>query len=213
MNRSPRELEDALEGKLRALAPRVNAVIAHDQVQEAECGVITTRMRRVLAELAKTHAEVVWFGESRVRVGKYRNVIVKPNREECCQAVHPGSPSHAAADAIGCAAALSERVGQSVYLTLGAEGMAVVTPESAQRIPTVKPEGRVDIVGAGDSVTAGIASALCAGASPEEAGIIGNIVASITIQQIGTTGTATPEQVREQFARDEDAWSKLPPSL
>ena len=51
----------------------------------------------------------------------------------------------------------------------------------------------------GDSVMAGIASALCCGATPAEAALAGNLVASITIQQIGTTGTATPAQVREQF--------------
>ena len=29
--------------------------------------------------------------------------------------------------------------------------------------------------------------------------MLGNIIASITIQQIGTTGTASPTQVRERF--------------
>jgi len=209
----PAALDEALVARVRELASRVDAVIVQDQVEEPECGVITARMRKALASLAEAHPKVVWFGDSRVRIGKYRNLIVKPNREECCQAVHPGSPSHAAPDAIGCAAALSERVGRPVYLTLGAEGMAVVTPESAQRIPTVTLEGRVDIVGAGDSVTAGIASALSAGASLEEAGIVGTIAALITVQQIGTTGAASPDQVRAQFAAHEDVWRELPASL
>jgi len=51
---------------------------------------------------------------------------------------------------------------------------------------------------------AAIALALCAGATPSEAALIANLVASITIQQLGTTGTATCEQVlarhREVFA-------------
>jgi sugar/nucleoside kinase (ribokinase family) len=67
-------------------------------------------------------------------------------------------------------------------------------------------DGPLDIVGAGDSATAGIVSALCAGATLEEAAIVGNVVASITVQQIGTTGTATQQQVREQFARFEEVW-------
>jgi sugar/nucleoside kinase (ribokinase family) len=36
---------------------------------------------------------------------------------------------------------------------------------------------------------------LLAGASPVEAAAIGNLVASVTVQQLGTTGTATPQQV------------------
>jgi sugar/nucleoside kinase (ribokinase family) len=46
---------------------------------------------------------------------------------------------------------------------------------------------------------AGIMAALCAGASPGEAALVGNLVASITVQQIGTTGTATRGQVLERL--------------
>jgi bifunctional ADP-heptose synthase (sugar kinase/adenylyltransferase) len=207
----PPDLEDSLIAAVQQLAPTIGAVIAQDQVQEAGCGVITPRMRDALADLADRHPDVVWFGDSRSRVGDYRNLIVKPNREEVCAAVHPDSPPHAPDRAAPCAAALSARVGRPVYLTLGAEGSALITPEHVQPIPTARLEGPLDIVGAGDSATAGIVSALCAGATPEEAGIIGNIVASITIQQLGDTGTATPNQVRRRFADHADIWTTLPP--
>jgi len=46
---------------------------------------------------------------------------------------------------------------------------------------------------------AAIVTALCAGATPVEAAEIANLVASITIQQLGTTGTATREQVLARF--------------
>jgi len=68
-------------------------------------------------------------------------------------------------------------------------------------VPAIPVSGEIDIVGAGDSVMAGVVSALCCGAAPREAAFFGNLVASITIQQIGTTGTATPAQVREHFRR------------
>jgi sugar/nucleoside kinase (ribokinase family) len=54
-------------------------------------------------------------------------------------------------------------------------------------------------VGAGDSTSAGIACAMAAGASGQQAAAFGNLIASITIQQIGTTGTATPAQVRRRW--------------
>jgi sugar/nucleoside kinase (ribokinase family) len=53
-------------------------------------------------------------------------------------------------------------------------------------------------VGAGDSTSAGIACALAGGLSVAEAAAFGNLVASITVQQLGTTGTASPEQVRQR---------------
>ena len=59
--------------------------------------------------------------------------------------------------------------------------------------------GPIDIVGAGDSTSAAIACAIAAGASLPEAAAFGNLIASITIQQLGTTGTDSPEQVRARW--------------
>jgi bifunctional ADP-heptose synthase (sugar kinase/adenylyltransferase) len=63
------------------------------------------------------------------------------------------------------------------------------------------PAGEIDIVGAGDSVMAGLAATLCAGGTTKEAAFIGNVAASITIQQLGTTGTASREQLRQRFEK------------
>ena len=43
------------------------------------------------------------------------------------------------------------------------------------------------------------ASAMVSGTTHEQAAAFGNLVASITIQQIGMTGTASPEQVRARW--------------
>ena len=56
-------------------------------------------------------------------------------------------------------------------------------------------EGEVDITGAGDASIAGAALALAAGASHHEAALVGNLVASITIEQLAVTGTARPEEL------------------
>jgi len=205
----PPDLEQALIGALRAVVPEVQAVIALDQVQEAECGVITRAMRQALDEVACTFPDRLFFGDSRTRVGEYRNVMVKANREEVCGAIHPGSAAHRS-DGIGvCAGALSQRVGRPVFVTLGSEGVMYGTHDAAQIIPAVPVTGGVDIVGAGDAATAALASALSAGATPTEAAVIANIAASLTIQQIGTTGTATQEQVRERFEQYADVWRDL----
>jgi sugar/nucleoside kinase (ribokinase family) len=71
--------------------------------------------------------------------------------------------------------------------------------ERVVQVPAYPVSGLIDIVGAGDSTSAGIACALAAGATLPEAAAFGNLVASITIRQIGTTGTATREQVRQRW--------------
>jgi sugar/nucleoside kinase (ribokinase family) len=69
------------------------------------------------------------------------------------------------------------------------------------RVPALVPEGPIDPVGAGDSVTAGMVASLLSGASPIEAASVGNLVASITIRQLGTTGTASPAEVLAAWPR------------
>ena len=64
--------------------------------------------------------------------------------------------------------------------------------------------GPVDPTGAGDSATAGIVPALALGASPVEAAAIGALVAGLTVRQLGTTGTATPDQVLAAY----DEWAR-----
>ena len=64
-------------------------------------------------------------------------------------------------------------------------------------MPAVPVAGEIDIVGAGDSAMAGLVAALCCGANPLEAALVGNLVASVTVRCIGTTGIASQAQVRE----------------
>src|SRR5262249_60838202 len=96
---------------------------------------------------------------------------------------------------------LAQRPGRSAYCTAGAQGIYVARPgEQATRVPGHPVSGPIDIVGAGDAANSGIVTALLSGADDLEAAAFGNLVASITIQQLGTTGTATPTQVRQRFA-------------
>ena len=66
-------------------------------------------------------------------------------------------------------------------------------------IPAYPVEGPIDPVGAGDATSAGIACAFAASVTLPEAVAFGALVGSIVVQQLGTTGTATPAQVRERW--------------
>ena len=205
-NRStlPAEVEDLVIGRLHALVPQVHGVIVADQVPEANCGVITDRVQAKIGELALRHSEVVFAADSRARIGLFQHIIVKPNAREATLAVRPDwaeENSHEVKLELAreSGAALFRRNRKPVFLTVGAQGILLFTEAGCDHIPAVPVSGEIDIVGAGDSVMAGIVSALCSGAEPGEAALLGNLVASITIQQIGTTGTATPAQVQERF--------------
>ncbi|MBN1934801.1 MAG: carbohydrate kinase [Anaerolineae bacterium] len=190
------ELEERVISQSADWIGQVDGIIVADQVQERNCGVVTDRVRAALAELALAHPGKVIAADSRARIGEFRNLIIKPNEREAVHAIRPdwvGEMDRAAVEA--CGRELDQRNGRPVFLTIGAEGILVFDDQGMSHVPGIRVSGPIDIVGAGDSAMAGIVSALCAGASPAEAALVGNLVASITIQQIGVTGTATPQQV------------------
>ncbi len=197
----PAEVEDGIIAELRDALPRVQGVVIADQVSESDCGVITERVRAELRELARAYPGKVFAADSRERVGLYEDVILKPNAREAVRAVLPEADATDGRLVEACGAALAARARRPVFVTVGAAGILLCDGSSSRCacVPAPAAIGPIDPVGAGDSVMAGLVSALCAGASPHEAAIIGNLVASATIQQIGTTGTASPGQVLRQF--------------
>lgn len=204
-NRSPlpRRVEERILATLERLLGEVQGVIVLDQVQEPNCGVISDRVREGIARLAPAYPNVVFMADSRSHIGRFRNVIVKVNREEALKAVSTDSVAEGTVSLGRAIRSMVTRTRRPVYVTLGPDGILCDDGEATERVPGIPVPGPIDIVGAGDSVSAGIVSALCAGASCIDAARVGVLVSSITIQQIGTTGAASPEQVLQRF---EESW-------
>ena len=130
----------------------------------------------------------------------YRGATVfKPNRRELEAALgaavdvdHP--------DAVP---ATLQRLGvQHILLTLGDRGMALFSSDGeVARVPTVAREV-YDVVGAGDTVTAYLASILAAGGSVLEAAIVANIAAGIEVSKLGAVSVTAAEVIDfvDQFA-------------
>jgi rfaE bifunctional protein kinase chain/domain len=177
-----------------------DGLIVLDQINETNWGVVNEAVRATIAELGEQSPEKLIFVDSRAHLGDFRNATLKGNRLELARAAMGHALPHQSP--VEAAQALAERNQRSVYVTQGEEGILLARPDrSLANAPGVAVEGPIDIVGAGDSATAGIVASLLGGATDEEAAAIGNLIASITIQQLGTTGTATPDQVRERFER------------
>ncbi|MBN1582392.1 MAG: carbohydrate kinase [Anaerolineae bacterium] len=195
----PPAIQARIIASLKEQIDRVDGIIVADQVPERNCGVITDRVRDALADLALAYPDKIIAVDSRVRIGEFRNVVIKPNAREAVLAVQPGCQQIDRDVAKACAARLYEQNARPVFLTVGADGILVFDGDGLTCVPGVRVSGPIDIVGAGDSTMAGIVASLCCGARTAEAALVGNLVASITIQQIGTTGTATQEQVLERY--------------
>ena len=200
----PEALEREIVETLVELWPGLDAIVVVDQVSEEDCGVITGRVRARLAELAETVPDKFILADSRERIALFRGICLKPNRQEAIRAASIDIPQgentleHAVVH-------LARQAGRTVFCTDGARGILIASPQDRAdrlrpRVPAFPVRGPIDIVGAGDSTSAGIVCAMASGSSEETAAGFGNLVASITIQQLGTTGTASPAQVRQRFS-------------
>jgi rfaE bifunctional protein kinase chain/domain len=201
-NRTPpgRLVEDMILHGLEQTWCRLDALVVVDQVSDAEYGVVTPGVRQRLADLGASFPSKMILVDSRHRIASFRSVWLKPNQSECVRAVGGA----AGPDAVTASAReLVKRTGRPVFCTCGEQGTLLVDPryavERVVRVPAYPVHGPIDVVGAGDSTSAAIACAIAARADSEDAAAFGNLVASITIQQIGVTGTASPEQVWQRW--------------
>ncbi|MGI6149873.1 MAG: bifunctional heptose 7-phosphate kinase/heptose 1-phosphate adenyltransferase [Limnochordia bacterium] len=193
---TPRELEDRFISTIKEQGPTCDAVIVIDQVDEPECGVITSRVRRALRELGEQHPQLIILVDSRSRIHEFSQVMIKPNEFEAGKALGLDGPID---DPARAARTLFQQTLRPVFLTCGENGQWVYDGTQAVHAPALRVEGPIDIVGAGDSTSAGIVVALASGAAPQDAAFFGNLVASITITKLGTTGTASPQEIRARF--------------
>jgi bifunctional ADP-heptose synthase (sugar kinase/adenylyltransferase) len=196
-NRSPmpRAVLDQVLTTLDRRLPEVDAVIVLDQVVEDDCGVITAAMRVALAERGRQHPRVLFWADSRKYIREFRNMLIKPNQFEAVGHANPLPDERIGLERLKSELpALRATTQAPVCVTLGERGLMVSDP-----VPTfvraVRVAGPIDPTGAGDSVTAGMVLSLISGATMPEAALIGNLVASITVQQLATTGVARPEEL------------------
>jgi rfaE bifunctional protein kinase chain/domain len=196
-NRSPTSAatQRRIIQSLDALLPSLDAVIVLDQVEEEDCGVVTAQVRCCLAERARQHTKVIFWADSRRRIRQFRNLLVKPNQFEAVGRQDPLPGDQVELDELQQAIRrLRTEIAAPICVTRGAEGMLVSDPQLTI-VPGVHVAGPIDPTGAGDSATAGCVLALAAGGQLAEAALIGNLVASITIEQLATTGTARLDQL------------------
>ena len=121
--------------------------------------------------------------------------IFKPNRRELEAALgaavdleHPEALP----------AALAKLECAHLLLTLSEHGMALIGNDgTVERIDTTAREV-FDVVGAGDTVTAYLATTLAAKATPLEAAIIANYAAGVEVGKAGAA-TVSPDEILEAY--------------
>ena len=183
---------EALIDAIRTIVRNADALVLEDYNKGVLApGVIRAAMQEALARKIPIVVDP-----------KFRNffefrgaTVFKPNRRELESAVGAtldiGSPEALPAT---CA-----RLGvEHLLLTLGEHGMVLVSADGeVGRIPTTAREV-YDVVGAGDTVTAYLATMLAAGATASEAAVIANFAAGVEVGKLGAA-TVSVEEVLDAY--------------
>ncbi len=87
---------------------------------------------------------------------------------------------------------------EHLLLTLSEQGMALVAADGVvHRVPTMAREV-YDVVGAGDTVTAVLATMLASGATAIEAAVVANYAAGVEVGKLGAA-TVSPEEILDAY--------------
>jgi len=98
---------------------------------------------------------------------------------------------------------LYQQFNKPVFLTRGSRGIITIDSDGYHEVPGIQLLKKLDIVGAGDTVTSALALCLGAGLRPAEAAEFANISAAVTVQKLFQTGTASGPEILE-IGKDAD---------
>lgn len=184
---------------LRDVFANTDGLIVLDQINERNWGVVNDQVRETLRVLHQSDPQKLIYVDSRQHLGLFDCGVLKGNRSEILGAV--GAKGGELGTVQRAIQQLVEKTGSACFCTMGEQGILIGRPnETPQLVRSSPVSGPIDIVGAGDAATSGIVTSLLCNATELEAAELGNIVASITIRQLGTTGTASPAQVRARWS-------------
>jgi rfaE bifunctional protein kinase chain/domain len=192
---TPDVVADSIIASFETAANFADGIIIMDQVDVPETGVVTSRVLEAIRKKSVAQPNCLMIADSRRGLKGFPPVCLKMNEREL--AALTGAPVSSLAEIKTAAAKLANQQGRSVFITLAERGIIGAEPgDLVEHVPAFPVRGEIDIVGAGDAVTANLTVALAAGATLREALELAMAAASVVIHQLGTTGTATVTDLR-----------------
>lgn len=174
-----------------------DAWMVMDQVDIAETGVVTQKVRERLGRLSAAQPALPIVADSRRGLHGWPAAHWKMNAAELGRLT--GRSVGDLPSVVSAARSMAMSLKRPVFITLAEQGIIGATAEGAvAHVPAHPVSGPIDIVGAGDSVSANLTAALAAGADLPEAMQLAMAAAHCVIHQLGTTGTASVEQIRQK---------------
>lgn len=186
----PRELKLILKYAEKKIQ-LVDGVIIEDYGK----GVVTPTLIRGILKLATKYKKFVIVDPKDRHFSYYKGVTsITPNRKEAYEAVGLAADSKVAPEKVG---KMLLRICQckSVLMTMGEEGMLLISKDKTLKIPTTAKEV-YDVSGAGDTVVAVFSLAMASGSDLAEAALLSNLAGGIVVGKLGTATVSDQELLK-----------------
>jgi rfaE bifunctional protein kinase chain/domain len=199
---TPPILSRKIADSVRTLAHSVDGIIVLDQVESAGTGVITREVLAALGDLVGKRLQLFIIADSRSRLAEFPPLVFKVNGSELADFVG-GGRRLGLVQMRRIARELSVKNGRAVFVTLARHGIIGALPSGeVAHAPAFPVRGPIDVVGAGDAVTANITAAVLCGATLAETLELANAAASVVIHKLGTTGTGSVAEIQSVMAKE-----------
>lgn len=167
----------------------VDAIVIVEQFDKPQNGLLNDSFKKLVSKYALLNPEKIIIADSRDYIDSYENILLKCNQFELMNVCR--RMEQAVTDV------LSKLLKQNVamFVTQGGDGIMFRSANESILIPSVPVYGPIYTCGAGDAATVGIVSGLYLGYDYYQSAMLGNIIASITIKQLDSTGVATIKDV------------------
>lgn len=187
----PEDVEANLLSALDVMMRQVDVLCVCDQMR---CGCVTPAIRERICEYGAQGKMVLV--DSRDRVSLYRNVIVKPNDVEA-----GAMDAHAELPMEEIVRRISQKTGRPALITMGSKGCLVCEENCVTHVPGRRVEPPLDCCGAGDTFLSALACLAGAGLPLWKAAEFANAASAVIIRKIGTTGTATRQEILSELQK------------
>jgi len=187
------DTEDKILEALKSKIEDMDAVVVSDYAK----GVITKRiMLELIAQCHKEGKSIIIDPKPEHKEYYSNATLITPNHNEAHQMTHFTEKQNVTEDVEDMGRWLVNDLKSSILITRGEKGMSLFEKNgNIKHIPTFAKEV-FDIIGAGDTVVATVALALASGASIEQAAVIANHAAGVTVGKIGTSTVSLEELKR-----------------
>lgn len=176
-------LQDEIINNINNVVNNSHGIVIVEQFEKEETGILSLKIKNKIGELAKTHSNKFFIADSKKYLNNYKNIYLKCNQNEYLNMNNNSDKNFLSVEML--------KKNKALIITIGKDGAVIIKDNKKIIIDSLKVKPPIDSCGAGDSSTAGIIIGLCLGYSLNEAVLLGNIIASITIKQLRTTGNTS----------------------